>query len=40
MRCHEGQIVFDESEYFAEEPRLAAIVPRHRQEALDQPLMG
>jgi len=40
MRCHDGEIVFDTSEYFEEEPSLAAIVSRHRQEALEQPLMG
>lgn len=39
MRCHNGEIVFDTSEYFAEEPSLLAIVSRHRQETLDQPLM-
>ncbi|HZM84682.1 MAG TPA: SitI3 family protein [Candidatus Limnocylindrales bacterium] len=40
MRCHNGEIVFDTSEYFDEEPSLMAIVSRHRQEALEQPLMG
>jgi hypothetical protein len=40
MRCHNGEIIFDTSEYFEEEASLAAIVSRHRQETLDQPLMG
>jgi len=40
MRCHNGKIIFDTSEYFKEEPSLAAIVSRHRQETLEQPLMG
>jgi len=37
MRCRDGEIVFDTSEYFEEDPNLAAIVSQHRQETLDQP---
>jgi hypothetical protein len=39
MRCRNGEIIFDTTEYFQEIPNLAAIVSRHRQETLDQPLM-
>lgn len=39
MRCHNGEIIFDTTEYFQEIPNLVAIVSRHRQETLDQPLM-
>lgn len=39
MRCHNGEIIFDTTEYFQEIPNLSAIVSRHRQETLDQPLM-
>ena len=40
MRYHQDEIIFDTSEYFAEEPSLTLIVSRHRQETLSQPLMG
>jgi hypothetical protein len=40
MRYREGEIMFDTSEYFDEELSLATIVSRHRQEQLEQPLMG
>jgi hypothetical protein len=39
MRCRDGEIVFDTSEYFEENPNLAMIVSQHRQESLDQPNM-
>jgi hypothetical protein len=39
MRCHNGEIIFDTTDYFQEIPNLAAIVSRHRQDTLDQPLM-
>jgi len=39
MRCRDGEIVFDASEYFEEDLNLAAIVSQHQQETLDQPYM-
>lgn len=39
MRCRNGEIVFDTSVYFKEDPNLAAIVSQHRQETLEQPFM-
>lgn len=39
MRCHDGEIIFDTTEYFHEIPHLAAIVSEHRQETLAQPFM-
>lgn len=37
MRCRNGEIIFDTSVCFEEDPNLAAIVSMHRQETLDQP---
>lgn len=39
MRCHDGEVIFDTSVCFEEDPNLAAIVSKHRQETLDQPFM-